>query len=92
MMFSTKGYFKGLAAELMPCGYAAEPPVGAVWRGTAAMVKNDGSRLNREAFWQTFEAVMPGWKTEHRAVTDTFYRGISMRRSGTPVKTRSHAR
>ena len=71
----TKGYFKGLAAELMPCGYAAEPLVGAVWRGTAAMVKNDGSRLNREAFWQTFEAVMPGWKTEHRAVTDTFYRG-----------------
>lgn len=71
----TKGYFKGLAAELMPYGYAAEPLVDAVWRGTAAMVKNDGSRSNYEAFWQTFEAVMPGWKTEHRAVTDTFYKG-----------------
>lgn len=38
----TKGYFKGLAAELIPFGYDAGTLVDAVWRGTAAMVKNDG--------------------------------------------------
>ena len=59
----TKGYFKGLAAELIPFGYDAGTLVDAVWRGTAAMVKNDGARPNCEAFWQTFEAVMHGWKT-----------------------------
>ena len=46
----TKGYFKGLAAELIPFGYDAKPLVDAVWHGTAAMVKNDGSRPNCEAF------------------------------------------
>lgn len=35
----TKGYFKGLAAELIPFGYDAGTLVDAVWRGTAAMVK-----------------------------------------------------
>ncbi len=70
----TKGYFQALAAALAPCGLEAKPLIDAVWRGTAAMVKNDGTRLNREAFWQTFESVMPGWKPEYRARTDAFYR------------------
>ena len=40
----TKGYFKGLAAKLAPLGYEPKKLIAAVWSGTAAMVKNDGSR------------------------------------------------
>lgn len=69
----TKGYFKFLAAKLMPLGYDPKQLVDCIWRGTAAMVKNDGSRLNMEAFWAVFEPLMPGWKVEHRDVIDTFY-------------------
>ena len=69
----TKGYFKGLAAELMPCGYAAEPLVGAVWRGTAAMVKNDGTETNDKRFWDTFAGEMGEEVLQLRPVFDGFY-------------------
>lgn len=70
----TKGYFKGLVAKLAPLGYDPKQIVDGVWRGTAAMVKNDGSRPNMDAFWAAFGSFVPGWKPEHRAVTDDFYR------------------
>lgn len=50
----TKGYFKLLAARLAPLGYEPKQLVDAVWAGTAAMVKNDGSRSNEAAFWARF--------------------------------------
>lgn len=53
----TKGYFKLLAARLAPLGYEPEKLVEAVWSGTAAMVKNDGSQNNEAAFWKRFSAI-----------------------------------
>ncbi len=50
----TKAYFKLLAQTVAPLGYEPEPLVNAVWAGTAAMVKNDGSRTNEAAFWNKF--------------------------------------
>lgn len=50
----TKAYFKLLAQTVAPLGYEAEPLIRAVWAGTAAMVKNDGSRTNETAFWERF--------------------------------------
>ena len=47
----TKGYFKLLAAAMMPHGYEPQKLVDSIWAGTAAMVKNDGGRTNEEAFW-----------------------------------------
>ncbi|MCI5652116.1 MAG: HAD family hydrolase [Ruminococcus bromii] len=69
----TKGYFKGLVGKLAPYGYDPKQIVDGVWRGTAAMVKNDGSRPNKDAFWATFEPFIPNWNPAHRALTDTFY-------------------
>ena len=54
----TKGYFKLLAARLAPLGYEPEKLVDAVWSGTAAMVKNDGSQNNEAAFWKRFQKSM----------------------------------
>ena len=48
----TKGYFKLLAAKLTPHGYEPKQLVDAIWAGTAAMVKNDGSQSNEDAFWK----------------------------------------
>ena len=54
----TKGYFKHLAAKLAPHGYEAKPLIDAIWTGTAAMVMNDGSRTNYDAFWAKFAEVL----------------------------------
>lgn len=53
----TKGYFKGLSAKLAKYGIKPKALIDAVWAGTAAMVKNDGSCTNEEAFWRTFEKI-----------------------------------
>lgn len=52
----TTGYFQFLAKKLAPYGIAPGPLVAAVWAGTKAMMKNDGSRTNEDAFWQLFTA------------------------------------
>ena len=68
------GYFKGLAAKLAPVGYDPKELVDGVWAGTASMVKNDGSRRNDAAFWDTFAQRFPAvFKPEHRDITDDFY-------------------
>ena len=50
----TKTYFGLLAKKLAPLGYETEKLIQAIWSGTAAMVKNDGSRVNEKAFWDKF--------------------------------------
>lgn len=52
-----KAYFGGMAKKMAPYGYDPERLVKAIWTGTAAMVKNDGSRPNDEAFWSCFASI-----------------------------------
>lgn len=47
-------YFRGLAAKLAPYGYDPKTLIDAIWKGTAAMIKNNGSRKNEDVFWATF--------------------------------------
>ena len=53
----TRGYFKFLAAKLAPHGYEPKQLVEAIWTSTEAMVRNDGSRTNEEAFWDKFASI-----------------------------------
>lgn len=53
----TRGYFKLLAAKLAPHGYKPKQLVEAIWTGTEAMVRNDGSRTNEAAFWDKFASI-----------------------------------
>ena len=53
----TKTYFQLLAAKLAPLGYDPAKLVDSIWAGTAAMVKNDGSCTNEEAFWRVFSQI-----------------------------------
>ena len=52
-----KEYFKGLITHLAPFGYDAEGLTKAIWGGTEAMIKNDGSRLNEAVFWSFFQKI-----------------------------------
>lgn len=48
------GYFGALAKKVVPLGYEKDALIAALWKGMGAMIRNDGSRLNREVFWQVF--------------------------------------
>lgn len=50
-------YFNLLGTKLATLGYAPETVKDSVWKGVGAMVKNDGSCKNEEAFWNTFAAI-----------------------------------
>ncbi len=68
-----KGYFQELSKKLCPVGMAPEPLIAAVWAGTKAMVKNDGSRKNEEVFWEVFAAAAGVDAAPFRAASDDFY-------------------
>ena len=69
----TRGYFALLAKKLAPHGYEAKPLVDAIWAGTAAMVKNDGSRTNETAFWQCFAQLLGQHVLADKPLFEEFY-------------------
>lgn len=53
-----KIYFTELSKRFCPVlGLESEQLIKAVWKSTNSMIKNDGSRTNREAFWATFSRI-----------------------------------
>ena len=70
----TQDYFRRLAAKLAPRGYDAKKLIDAIWAGTAAMVKNDGSCTNEEAFWRTFSQLMGPQVLEDKPLFEEYYR------------------
>lgn len=71
----SKGYLGMLAAAVAPLGYEAKPLVGAMWKGVAAMMRNDGTRKNADAFWETFAAEMGERVYADIPKFDAFYGG-----------------
>lgn len=69
-----KQYFRRLCAQLPE--YDPDRVVKAVWTGTKAMMKNDGSVLNRERFWDSFAAEFGEEIRDREATLDTFYRTV----------------
>lgn len=69
----TNGYFQLLAEEIEPYGYPKEKMLAAMWKGIFAMVKNDGSRSNADAFWNAFSADFGEKAYEDIPKFDAFY-------------------
>ena len=69
-----KAYFGRLAKKLAPYGYEAESLIAGIWKGTAAMVKNDGSCTNEAAFWNCFCGLMGADCRKDEPVFDAYYR------------------
>lgn len=69
----TEYYFKLLAGKMAPLGYEPKQLIAAVWDGTKAMVKNDGTRKNEEAFWECFERLYGEKALQDQAQFEAFY-------------------
>lgn len=67
-------YFKRLAMAVGHLGYEPKPLQDAVWKGTGAMVMNDGSRLNSDAFWDCFNKIFGRDTRVDEPAFDEFYR------------------
>ena len=58
---------------MAPAGYDPKQLVDMIWRGTAAMVKNDGSKTNEEAFWEYAISVYGDRIMQDKYLFDEFY-------------------
>lgn len=67
-------YLKGLAARVAPAGYDPKALIDAVWKGTEAMIRNDGSCLNEARFWQVFTEIMGEKALKDMPLFDAYYR------------------
>jgi FMN phosphatase YigB (HAD superfamily) len=52
-----KMYLDAMAKKMMPYGYDPRLLMKSIWAGTEAMVRNNGSRINEEVFWESCSAV-----------------------------------
>lgn len=68
-----KAYFGALAKKLAPHGYEPQKLVQSIWTGTKAMIKNDGSKKNEQAFWDTFAGIYGEQVRDEIGIFDEFY-------------------
>ena len=68
-----KDYFGRLIRRLVPLGYTPEGFLAAMKAGIAAMVTNNGSRTNEEAYWDAYTAVSGKEILNHMSVFEDFY-------------------
>lgn len=66
-------YFSKLAEKFMPLGYEPKKFLKTVWEGVGAMMNNDGSCTNLEAFWKAFTKVYGEESRKHEPVFEEFY-------------------
>ena len=52
-----KLYFTTLSARVASLGYQPQALIEGVLRGTGAMIRNDGTKLNSEVFWSVFAGI-----------------------------------
>ncbi len=68
-----RAYFGALAKKLAPHGYESKKLLDTIWRGTGAMIKNNGSKLNCEVFWDEFVRVYGEKGKSDSYLFDEFY-------------------
>ena len=66
-------YFHKLIEYNTPLGYKPDVFMKGMKAGIGAMIGNDGSRTNHEAFWEAFETVCGNGMQNDRAYIDDFY-------------------
>ncbi len=70
-----KNYMKRICRKAAEYGYDPQAFYDALWKGTGAMMKNDGSRTNREVFWAVAEKMLgEGLREKLEAPFEDFYR------------------
>ena len=69
-----RSYLTGLTTKSAGHGYDANLVPAAIWAGTRAMVKNNGSVTNDQVFWDTFSDLCGRDVRQDIAVFEDFYR------------------
>ncbi|MBR5302868.1 MAG: HAD family hydrolase [Clostridia bacterium] len=69
-----RAYFGLLARKMAPLGYEPKKMLDAVYAGTGAMIKNDGSAANETVFWRVFCGVFGEQARRDEPHFDAFYR------------------
>ena len=69
-----RAYFGRLAKKLAPLGYEPDTLIRGIWAGTEAMVRNDGSCRNEDAFWKCFAGLFGDRVFADKPVFEEFYR------------------
>lgn len=71
-------YLGELAKQGTGWGFEPQKLLKTIWKATGAMIKNDGSKTNEQAFWDAFKALMPeldpAWIDGNIPRFDGFYR------------------
>ncbi len=68
-----RGYFSLLADAVAPLGYEKPKMIASMWRGVAAMTRNEGPRRNDEVFWDVFASLEGKEAYDHIPLFDKFY-------------------
>ena len=68
-----KYYMPLLAKRFVKYGMEPKALIGTIWKGVEAMVLNDGSTTNEDAFWKCFEKISGLSKAEVEQETLDFY-------------------
>ena len=68
-----KYYMPLLAKRFVKYGMEPKALIGTIWKGVEAMVLNDGSMTNEDAFWKCFEEISGLSRAEVEQETLDFY-------------------
>ena len=66
-------YFKRISMMLAPHGYEPRQLIETIWKGTAAMIKNNGEKSNEAAFWDAAVSVYGDKILNDKYLFDKFY-------------------
>ncbi len=67
------GYFKLLGKKAEECGYDSKQILDVVWKGTGAMIKNNGEKTNEALFWELFVKTFGQGSMKDKSLFDRFY-------------------
>ena len=68
-----KEYFTRIATYMTKYGYEPQKLIDTIWRGTGAMIKNNGTQTNEQAFWEVAESVYGEKIRKDKSHFDDFY-------------------
>ena len=68
-----KAYFGAMAKRLAPHGFDPQTLIASVWKGTEAMVRNDGTATNEAVFWAVFSRLYSDRMQTVESLLNEFY-------------------
>ena len=68
-----KAYMGSLAVKLAGCGYEPRHMIETIWKGTAAMIRNDGTKTNEAVLWDLYTAEYGEGAYQDKAIFEDFY-------------------